>query len=94
MRRGDPVKMKEVNTGLKRVEKAVIREIPGIEKVEVAIEKTVKRGIMKIETVEVDRGKKVWRGIIMIETEEVMPGRRPVTGVTTMIRVIERCQAL
>ena len=91
MRSGDPVKMKKVDTGLKRVEKAVIREMPGEEKVEVVIEKTVKGGILEIKTVEVVRGKKVWR--VIMKTEEVTPEMRQVTGVTMMTRVIEKFQA-
>ena len=91
MRSGDPVKMKKVDTGLKRVERAVIREMPGEEKVEVVIEKTVKGGILEIKTVEVVRGKKVWR--VIMKTEEVTPEMRPVTGVTMMTRVTEKFQA-
>ena len=83
--------MKKVDTGLKRVERAVIREMPGEEKVEVVIEKTVKGGILEIKTVEVVRGKKVWR--VIMKTEEVTPEMRQVTGVTMMTRVIEKFQA-
>ena len=82
MRTGDPVKMKEVNTGLKRVEKGAIRE------------KTAKRGIIKRETVEVVREKKVWKVIMEIKTEEVTPGMRPVAGITMMTRVTEKCRVL
>ena len=82
MRTGDPVKMKEVNTGLKRVEKGAIREM------------TAERGIIKRETVEVVRGKKVLKVIMEIKTEEVMPGMSPVAGVTMMIRLTEKCQVL
>ena len=91
MRSGDPVKMKKVDTGLKRVERAVIREMPGEEKVEVVIEKTVKEGILEIKTVEVVRGKKVWR--VIMKTEEVTPEMRLLTGVTMMTRVIEKFRA-
>ena len=84
--------MKGVNTGRESPEKTVIRMIPGIEIAEVVREKKVLKGIIKTETVEVVREMKVWRG--KIETEEVMQGMRAVTGVTVMIRITEKFQAL
>ena len=82
--------MKEVNTGLERAEKTVIRAIPGIETVEVVREMKVWRGIIETEIAEVIREMKVWKGIMEIKTEEVMPGTRAVTGVTMMIRITEK----
>merc|ERR1711964_801859 len=52
-RRGDPVKMKKLNTGFERAEKTVIRAIPEIETVEVVREMKVWRGIIETEIVEV-----------------------------------------